>query len=225
MSEHDAIKQIYTKSQKMELRDSEITLLYYSINSLNNKEEAIIKINLSKCFKNGQVKYHPFQDVALIKISTDIENVAQERVNKVEYLDGITVIKQEGGFVIESDDQSILLNDVIVGNEVFVLGYPTSITGINPLLDIKLPLLRKGIIAGKNEVLKSIILDCPAFYGNSGGLVIEVDHASCCSFKYKAIGLIAQFAPYETGWFQNSGYSIVVPMDFVEDLIATKETK
>jgi hypothetical protein len=85
-------------------------------------------------------------------------------------------------------------------------------------------LLRKGIIAGKNDVLKAIILDCPIFYGNSGGLVIEVETMSLGNINYKAIGLITNFIPYNKIWLQNSGYSIVVPMDFVEELI-TGQTK
>jgi hypothetical protein len=70
----------------------------------------------------------------------------------------------------------------------------------------------------------AIILDCPAFFGNSGGLVIEVERTSLTETKYKAIGLITEFVLYEKNWFQNSGYSIVVPMDFVEELI-TGQTK
>ena len=108
-----------------------------------------------------------------------------------------------------------------VGNEVFVFGYPASITDVNPWLDVKLPLLRKGIIAGKNESLSAIILDCPIFDGNSGGLALEAEKQD---FKivYKAIGVVTNYVPYQKEWTQNSGYSIVVPMDFVEDLIAGK---
>jgi hypothetical protein len=121
-------------------------------------------------------------------------------------------------------DSFKLLKDVVIGNSVFVFGYPTSITQTNPWLDIKLPLLRKGIIAAKNGGLSAIILDCPAFYGNSGGLVIQVEKTSLTQTTYNAIGLISNFVPYEVKWFQNSGYSVVVPMDFVEELI-TSQTK
>jgi hypothetical protein len=65
-----------------------------------------------------------------------------------------------------SDKDIKYFKDVNVGNEVYAFGYPTSITSVNPWLNIKLPLLRKGIVAGKNELLNAII-------GNSGGLVME----------------------------------------------------
>ena len=107
-----------------------------------------------------------------------------------------------------------------MGNQVFVFGYPTSITGINPWLDLRLPLLRRGIVAGINNELKAVILACPTFQGNSSGLVVEVERTFLTGIKYRAIGLITNLIPYQTDWIQNSGYSVVVPMDFVEELIA-----
>jgi hypothetical protein len=179
-----------------------------------------LNINLKELFENGHVKYHPSQDVAFLRIGSVNKVNDKEQANLL-----YGIIKEQATNITWIDQNSIkLLKDVIIGNQVFVFGYPTSITQINPSLDINMPLLRKGVIAGKNEVLKAIILDCPAFYGNSGGLVIEVEQDLCCHFQYKAIGLISQFAPYTKNWFQNSGYSIVVPMDFVEELI-TNQTK
>jgi len=216
-SDKEGIKKLYDRSQELQPISSEITLLSYGDKVTGVTE---LNINLKELFKNGHVKYHPSQDVAFLRIGS-INKVNNE--DRVKILDGI--IKERKNLITGLDQKNIkFLKDVIIGNQVFVFGYPTSITQINPSLDINMPLLRKGVVAGKNEVLKAIILDCPAFYGNSGGLVIEVEQDLCCSFQYKAIGLISQFAPYDNQWFQNSGYSIVVPMDFVEELIIN-ETK
>ena len=35
--------------------------------------------------------------------------------------------------------------------------------------------------------------------------------------------MITNFVPYQIGWYQNSGYSVAVPMDFVEELLETKK--
>jgi hypothetical protein len=217
---HKAIDQLYRESQNLLLRSNEITVLSYIPKCAGSSGINEFDVILTTMFKNGNVKYHKTQDVAFIKIGM-LQKVNQE--NKVVLSKGVT-LKQGKGLIGLGQDTFKLLNDVIVGNQVFVFGYPTSITSIDPWLDIKLPLLRKGIIAGKNESLKAIVLDCPAFYGNSGGLVIEAEHVTFSDTKYMAIGLITNYVPFKINWFQNSGYSIVVPMDFVEELI-TDQTK
>ncbi len=53
--------------------------------------------------------------------------------------------------------------------------------------------------------------------------MIEVERMSLGESRYIAIGLITNLVFYQKLWLQNSGYSIVVPMDFVEELIALDE--
>jgi len=211
----EAIEKLYKESQKLKLRSNEITLFSYAPKNFGDGVNKC-EVQLTKLFESGQVKYHPSQDVAFIRIG-NLKKDADQQVVTVRR-DWLTCEQVKGIFGLGQDNFK-LLRDVIVGNPVFVFGYPTSITGINPWLNIKLPLLRKGIIAGKNEDLRAIILDCPAFYGNSGGLVIEVERTTLTETQYKAIGLITNFVPYKIDWFQNSGYSVVVPMDFVLELI------
>ena len=68
------------------------------------------------------------------------------------------------------------LDEVIVGNDVIMYGYPTSL-GLEKIaqIDPLRPLLRKGIVAGKNIQRSSLVLDCPAYFGNSGGPVFEIE--------------------------------------------------
>ncbi|MGD0819238.1 MAG: hypothetical protein ABSA71_00665 [Desulfomonilia bacterium] len=208
------IERLYKESQKLKLRSTELTLFSYD-RKVNKGGINEFEVQLMDLYNNGQIKYHPTHDVAFIRIGIP-KKVKGEDIMKLQK----GVIKKQGtGVGGLSKDNFKLFKDVIVGNQVFVFGYPTSISGINPWLDTKLPLLRKGTIAGKNENLNAIILDCPAFQGNSGGLVIEVEQESIDKIKYKAIGLITNLVPYAGAWIQNSGYSIVVPMDFVEELL------
>jgi len=208
-----SIDRLYRNSQILSLRNEVITLYSYD---LKDEKFSIheLEVELTKLLKNGQIKYDPSHDVAYAKIGIRKEI---NGVNKVAYLEGVTKKRGTSLYGLEKNNFK-LLNDVNVGNQVFVFGYPTSITEVNPWLDIKLPLLRKGIVAGKNEELKAIILDCPVYFGNSGGLVIEVGEIKGV-YYYKAIGLISEYVPFESNWFQNSGYSIVVPMDFVQELL------
>jgi hypothetical protein len=119
-------------------------------------------------------------------------------------------------------------DQVLTGNDVMVFGYPTSL-GLQqlPKLDIHRPLLRKGIVAGTNPEKKSIILDCPSYFGNSGGPVLEIDREPL-ETHLKIIGVISQYVPFvdaggsKTFMMQvvsNSGYSIATPMDFVLELV------
>jgi hypothetical protein len=107
--------------------------------------------------------------------------------------------------------------------------YPSSIGLANiPQVDYKRPLLRKGIVAGKNSKLRTLITDCEIFPGNSGGPVIEVERYFAQS-NFRVIGLIIQFVPFDNARIPgltrttllNSGYSVVTPMDFVIELIKT----
>ena len=80
----------------------------------------------------------------------------------------------------------------------------------------------------KNEKNRTIILDVPVFFGNSGGLVVEDQEEEP---QFLPIGVISEYVPFVEELFslqhnevtsfsrQNSGYSIAVPIDTVLDLI------
>jgi hypothetical protein len=110
---------------------------------------------------------------------------------------------------------------VLVGNEAVIFGYPTSLHLENmPELDVRRPLLRKGIVAGINPQTHSIILDSPVYFGNSGGLVMEIDTENVFQKFYHVIGVVSKYVPYAEATHTffiatNSGYSIAVPMDRV----------
>jgi len=119
-------------------------------------------------------------------------------------------------------------DQVLVGNDVMLFGYPHSLA-LQQLrqLDPDRPLLRKGIVAGKNPDTKSIILDCPVYFGNSGGPVLEIDRQGLGGERLFIIGVVDQYVPFvqlagaQTFAMQiesNSGYSIITPMDFVLEL-------
>jgi hypothetical protein len=79
-------------------------------------------------------------------------------------------------------------------------------------------------VAGENLLTHSIILDCPVYFGNSGSPVIEIDHDASGGRGVWTIGVVSQYVPYANGGktftiMANSGYSVVVPMDYVLELI------
>ena len=107
------------------------------------------------------------------------------------------------------------------------MGYPSSI-GLKqtPQIDYNKPLLRNGIVAGKNKDRKIIILDAEVYPGNSGGPVIQVTRESLADISYSVIGLVSEFVPFahktvsrKDSILNNSGYSIVTPIDPVLELM------
>ena len=117
------------------------------------------------------------------------------------------------------------LEDICIGSDCVVVGYPVSI-GMTPTpqLDFSKPLLRKGIIAGENKSLGTIIIDCPVYPGNSGGPILEVHQCGnhCNKLHYSVIGVVSErvsFAATTTVHGaaigvtrENSGYGVVVPI-------------
>jgi hypothetical protein len=142
---------------------------------------------------------------------------------------GVTIESTaKGGFLSVAVENIKTFDKVLVGNDVIVFGYPTSL-GLEklPQLDPSRPVLRKGIVAGSDPVKKSIVLDCPIYFGNSGGPVLELDREAFVTHLL-IIGVVSQYVPFvETAGSRtaalsvltNSGYSIATPMDFVLELI------
>jgi hypothetical protein len=109
-------------------------------------------------------------------------------------------------------------------------GYPSSIgLSTTPQLDPDRPLLRKGIVAGKNLQKHTLVLDCPTYNGNSGGPIFEIDR-EFAQTKYFLIGVAEQYVPYAMGSptiniISNSGYGIATPMDPVMKIVEEAEKR
>jgi hypothetical protein len=163
------------------LHDAAVDVLYYS-RDISVTQPNIVTLDLSALNATGNIKAHVSQDVAVIKIlslaapSTPTNGTAGDR--KMSSLPGVTFKEHvESSVLVGVPMEAVRTFDqVLVGNEVRVFGYPTSL-GLKdiPELDVRRPLLREGIVAGVNPQMHSIILDSAVYFGNSGGLVVEID--------------------------------------------------
>lgn len=199
-------------------------------------DESIIEhsIDFSKLDEKNILKHDTF-DIAAIEMGTIKENTIIK--NYIEYNKGIDILTEKRNTIIsvDADKATKLLKDVLVSNDVFLYGYPTSL-GLksDPQFDYNKPLLRKGIVANIYRNLGTIIIDCPVYYGNSGGPIVEVEaniEEDGESFSHKVIGVVSKFIPFEeklvnprNGLVQhteyiNSGYSVAIAMDKVFELI------
>ena len=185
-------------------------------------------VNLKALESAKLIRPHKSRDVAIVKILTlkKVENRSDGTT-----VPGVQMVSVSPSGMVGADRESVKkYDDVLVANDILVFGYPTSLGLKNiPQLDYSRPLLRAGIIAGKNDSLRSLILDCPIYPGNSGGPVLEIDEEGL-QRHFTVVGVISEFVPVAEEWLNithgytntsigNSGYAVAVPMDFVLELI------
>jgi hypothetical protein len=190
----------------------------------------VLRCDLKLLLDGNLVRYHRLFDVAVAQIG---HNEKSDSVNAfIQYNAAITKPNPQASRINPFKKENTLVSkEVAVGTEVYIAGYPSSI-GITemPQLESTQPLLRKGIVAGKNHRRQTIILDCPVYFGNSGGPVMA---SLSTSFKteLRLIGIVSEFVPFEEKWindkykyanveFSNSGYSIVAPIEVMLEMIA-----
>lgn len=207
------------------LKDSIVNISFYPRNPDTNPRNTL-SINLQNSFNAGNLAFNIDKDIAVLKLGTYTKQAGFGLIQYNEFVSKKTNNSKISEFFEANTSK---FKDVNVSYDVFIFGYPKSL-GLQNVkqYDFSRPLLRKGIVAGKDQSLKSIIIDCPSYGGNSGGpVVIMCDDGQC-----KLIGLVVEFIPLEEKWispsykivntdFSNSGYSVVVPIDFVLELIKT----
>jgi len=185
-------------------------LLVTSQNSKTIPEEAqtiLIKLNQARIFKSS------VYDIATIEIEEGEHTTVQQAGNNIISIPA---------------EASRQLNDIVVSNDVFLVGFPTSliVPGVKNF-EVNRPLLRKGIIAGVNLQENSFIKDCSSYYGNSGAPIIELGEDSIL----RLIGIVIRYIPFVTEWrnnrepsishpeFANSGYSVCLPIDIIVEFL------
>jgi Trypsin-like peptidase domain len=182
-------------------------------------EKNVFLLDLVATERAGEIQSDFVRDITVLRIGARDTQIGHlcipPALNIVEISsEGLTGIGIEG---------VKMYCDVLIANDVFIFGYPVSLGLPNiPQIDYSRPLLRSGIVAGKNDSITSIVLDCPAYPGNSGGPVLEVEQDEF-QYKYRVIGVVTQFVPTVAevfgvpvaGAVVNSGYSLAAAMDGV----------
>jgi hypothetical protein len=197
----------------------------------SDKGKNIFQLDLATLKQGDNIKRHATHDVAIIRIGLRTHSTNQDAdLHPLGTLDGVVIKETAASGILGVGESTIKrFAEVMTANDVFIFGFPTSI-GLKaiPQIDYRRPLLRAGVVAGTNDQAQTIILDCPAYGGNSGGPVLEVEEDGFVK-NFRIIGVVSQFVPVAETWrnithgynntnISNSGYAIAVPMDFVLDL-------
>jgi hypothetical protein len=213
---------LYDQKSDNPLFEGHIYCRSYSNDPLDQAPN-LLSLDLSTLQTSGNLKRHPTADVLAIRIG----NLSDHTVKPIEGVEIKAVAK--AGTVSRGLTMVKPFDQVLVGNEVFVFGYPVSI-GLqqSPQFDYEKPLLRKGIIAGKNDKVGTLILDLPVYKGNSGGPVLEVETEGLGK-KFHVVGVVVERVPAmvtgeDFGIITNSGYSVAVSMNPVLELLSSFST-
>lgn len=203
-------------------------LMWHNTNGTNDTQCAI-KLDLSFLNANGEIRRHPSHDVAVIRLGFIDTNGFDHF-----YYPGVSVVNPGPPTVVRND---IIrrLDLVNIGDDIYVFGYPTSI-GMQetPQFDYTSALLRKGIISAIYHQKSTIIIDAASYFGNSGGPVLEKEELNFNGSQFYVIGVVSQYIPFvdtiqstseKYGYHNtmtevsNSGYAVVEPVDFIEDIL------
>ncbi len=197
---------------------------------INDDTTTVFSVNLKDLNNSKNVYSHQSKDVAAFRIGK-VETNKNGNNYTCTPIPGVDV-KQTGktGPISVAKETPIMIDQVLVANDIYLYGYPLSLGLKNsPQFDYNKPLLRKGIVASINKKEGTIILDCPVYYGNSGGPVVQVTREQGNS-RHSVIGVVSQFIPYAEDWINqsnrivhteisNSGYSVAVSMDYVYEML------
>jgi hypothetical protein len=216
-----------------ELRNEQITLeapqLYGQ--STYSGDAACININLKK----AKVMRSKTADVIVVYLGEAGWNVQKQNYSLTLEEHVVRETNVGSSFTIVGKGAVETIANLTIGDDLLISGYPTSLSWENSGLPTNIPLFRKGIIATTYYRKNIIIIDCPAYPGNSGGPVL-LKFTENRKTEYKVIGVISKFIPYVQRWenvrdrlrheeYHNSGFTSVVAMDEVYDLIKSFPTR
>jgi len=152
------------------------------------RERTILELNLDTLERNKTIKTHSTHDVAVIQLTEKKIINGQESIFLKE---GVSFISESKKMRTVSDSNLKRLSDIAISQDVFVFGYPVSI-GVADYQQFEpfVPLIRKCVVSGKNNIRKTLIIDCPVYHGNSGGPVIATYENTNGDITYDMIGLV-----------------------------------
>lgn len=209
---------LYLLTAKHVLFDQENKLLYdeivfYSYPNDAQKEKAVeYIIDMKAAYLQHKARYGNNFDIVAVQIGVTPGGI-------VNYFNFVSKNNATNNINIFSLSDCILdLDSIHTGDNIFMLGYPKSleVTQYNNF-NFNRPITRKGIVSGKDYAYNTILIDCPAYGGNSGGpILVQKDK------NYKIIGLVSSYVPYIELWVNpvtgiknmdalNSGLTIVTP--------------
>lgn len=183
------------------------------------------KLSIAECLKSGNLQVDQKNDIILIRFAKLI-NMGD--FQGLQYPTFVTKLTKDTKIESWPAHLSVSIEDIIPGSDLFVIGFPQSL-GLQGNFDMNRPLMRKGIVAGKDLKLNRIIGDGAVYFGNSGGIAVAF-HYKDNTFHLQLAGLVSKYIPFDESLFdrrgvqrsvdyRNSGYSVIIPSNSIISLI------
>lgn len=189
----------------------------------------VVDLDLAALSKDGRLATDSARDVVVVQLGLISEHPTDKNLQLVEWRRGVSLISMPTrGYLSAPIDKLKPFDEVLVSNQIVLFGYPATIglpQQIGRQFDYDRPLLRTGIVAGKYEAQKTIIIDSPVHGGNSGGPVLQVEQDGS-GRHFSIIGVVTQWIPAVlkgTNTVAHSGYSVVAAVDPIKTLVAELE--
>jgi hypothetical protein len=202
-----AVLRLYEKSQSLKLRAHTATAFTCSPGT------GELEMRLTAMLIKGLIKYHPSQDVVVLRIGT---NATCAGNGCIAFVEEVTVRKPENTVALGPANLKPM-SDVEAGSEVSVFGYTSP--GTEPSSPkSRQPLLRHMAVAAKNRDLGIILLDGLLHHGESGGLVMKA-WRNTEQNGIEAVGIVSGVLRETRGTQPQKVLSIVVALDAVMELL------
>jgi len=204
-----------------QLNSDQLTIQFYLKNFRKNNAN-FIKVDLNKAISNNLLLTDSLIDICVIKLASI------DTASNIHYYAGISSPNDSIEYAPYplGQDKIIKKNDLYLGEDVFIVGFPNSI-GLqqSPQFDYNRPLLKRGSIASLSDNFNTFIIDCSAYQGNSGGPVF-LERKSFDKYSLRLIGIVIQFIPVINPTLSNkdmtvqySSYAVVVPIEYALNLL------
>jgi hypothetical protein len=202
-----AVLRLYEKSQSLKLRAH--TAIAFTCSPGTGE----LEMRLTAMLIKGLIKYHPSQDVVVLRIGTNATCAGNDCI---AFAEEVTVRKPENTVALGPANLKPM-SDVEAGSEVSVLGY-TSPAPEPSSPKSRQPLLRRMAVNAKNRDLGIIFLDGRLHPGESGGLVMKAGRNTERN-GMEAVGIVSGVLRETRGTQPQKGLSIVVALDAVMELL------
>jgi len=205
---------------KFNLKDSTLHISFR--NDIYSENLNTLVINIKSMLDSNLIRFDDEKDISIMLLGKLVDN---DLKFPVAAQPDLRLAPTQKGIATIPINYIANIRDLRLGSDVFITGYPKTIGIIkSPQYDYSKPLLRKGLISGIYNKKGTIILDIPAYGGNSGGPVFALD---VISRKMKLIGMLIQFIPFvsNSSDYDNSNYAVALSADYIEPLINTFRKK
>lgn len=199
-----------------------LTVRYYS-SDISRSRASEITLDFAQ-FDMTQVYVSESSDIAMVRFGSI---VPKDDKWSIKFDKGITRKEGEGDIITLNEEQCLGFDTLQLASSVFIFGYPVSLS-MKGKYDSNRPLLRRGAVAGKNYEDGLIIVDCQVDQGVSGSPVFIGSENGL-----KLVGIVTEMIPFVQKWenqtygtskieIDNSGYSVVEPIDLVLSFLRTR---